>query len=187
MATGGCTRCNSAWHGWLWINGHKECILRSAASMLGISHKLYVLVEALIFIAYNGDAHPLGGKKLATILHVAPRYLEPLLQALVRAQILRSTRGPRGGYTLARERRQISLDEVLLAMEYIRSDRDTPPRFSHANETLVQPLFAHARGAYIHELGRYTLEDICAMVQEADLKSTFLVQDHEMVRYDFSI
>jgi Rrf2 family transcriptional regulator, iron-sulfur cluster assembly transcription factor len=155
--------------------------------MLGISQKLYVLVEALIFIAYNGESNPLGGKKLAAILHVPPRYLEPLLQALVRAQILRSTRGPRGGYMLARERRQISLDEVLLAMELMRHDKDAPLRFSHANETLVQPLFAHARGAYIHELGRYTLEDICAMVQEAELTSTFVVQDHDDVRYDFSI
>ena len=38
-----------------------------------------------------------------------PRHLETLLQELVRARILKGTRGPRGGYELARERRRISV------------------------------------------------------------------------------
>ena len=39
--------------------------------------------------------------------------LEQVLQQLVRADILRGVRGPRGGYRLARERRRISLGEVV--------------------------------------------------------------------------
>ena len=42
-----------------------------------------------------------------------PRHLETLLQALVRAGILKGVRGPRGGYELARERRRITVGEIV--------------------------------------------------------------------------
>jgi hypothetical protein len=42
-----------------------------------------------------------------------PRHLEPVLQALVHQGILTGTRGPRGGYELAREQHRITADDIL--------------------------------------------------------------------------
>ena len=45
------------------------------------------------------------------------RYLEQVLQQLVRAGILKGVRGPRGGYRLARERRRVSVGEVVRVVQ----------------------------------------------------------------------
>src|SRR5215207_2165902 len=57
-----------------------------------------------------------GAAEVAERLGVARRGLEPVLQALSRAGLLESVRGPRGGYRLARRPRDIPLAEVLAAV-----------------------------------------------------------------------
>jgi Rrf2 family transcriptional regulator, iron-sulfur cluster assembly transcription factor len=159
--------------------------------MHGTSQKLYVLVEALLYIAYNSTMQPLGGKKLADILDVPPRYLELLLQALVREKILRSVRGPRGGYMLARERRMIRMDDVFLAIEQDRlerHEREAPVRQSVAYEKLVMPMFEAAEAAFVAELGKVTLDDLCDKTQRMDLAHLFVFRKQESIpRLDFSI
>ena len=49
-------------------------------------------------------------------------YLEQLFSALRRAGLVDSTRGPGGGYTLARNTDQISVAEIILAVENLKSD-----------------------------------------------------------------
>ena len=44
---------------------------------------------------------------------IPQRYLEQVMQHLVRAGILKGVRGPRGGYLLARERRRISAGDIV--------------------------------------------------------------------------
>ncbi|MFM7086852.1 MAG: RrF2 family transcriptional regulator [Cyanobium sp.] len=65
--------------------------------------------------------HEQGGVlQVAEIAHrqgIPDRYLEQMLTSLRRARILRSLRGPRGGYQLARPPAQIQLQEVLIALE----------------------------------------------------------------------
>jgi Rrf2 family iron-sulfur cluster assembly transcriptional regulator len=65
-------------------------------------------LAAVVDIAIHSDAMPVAAKALARRLNLPPRHLEPLLQALVRANILRGVRGPRGGYELTKERRNIT-------------------------------------------------------------------------------
>ena len=56
---------------------------------------------------------PVAAKALAARHRLPPRHLETLLQGLVQAKILKGVRGPRGGYELARERRKITLGEIV--------------------------------------------------------------------------
>ncbi len=154
--------------------------------MMGVSNKLYILVEALLYIAHNAGVQPLGGKKLAGILNVAPRYLEPLLQTLVRADILRSVRGPRGGYMLAKEAELIRMDDVLSALEHGRDDKHVP-NFSQANEILVQPVFSKAKNAYFEALGTTTLDDLCDDAKEKGLGDVFIFGKETNTRLDYTI
>jgi len=48
---------------------------------------------------------------------IPDRYLEQMLTALRRVQILRSQRGPKGGYQLARPPSQVKLSEVVSSLE----------------------------------------------------------------------
>ena len=54
---------------------------------------------------------------LATFYELPPAYLNKQLQALVRAGILTSVSGPRGGFQLARDPSAISLLDIVAAIE----------------------------------------------------------------------
>src|SRR6266496_73113 len=72
-------------------------------------------IAAVIDIALNARGRPVAAKALAHRHRLPPRHLEPVLQALVRHGILKGTRGPRGGYELARAQNRISVDDILRA------------------------------------------------------------------------
>lgn len=84
--------------------------------MLLPSKKLFYAVEAVLFIAYNAKAGAISGRDIAEKQNLPPRYLEPMMQKLVRAGILRGVRGPQGGYVLGRERRRITLADICTAI-----------------------------------------------------------------------
>ena len=84
--------------------------------MLLPSKKLFYAVEAVLFIAYNAKTGPISGRDIAEKQSLPPRYLEPMMQKLVHAGILRGVRGPQGGYVLGRERRRITLADICAAL-----------------------------------------------------------------------
>src|ERR671931_2773962 len=83
--------------------------------MLLLPRKGALAIAAVIDIALNARGRPVAAKALAPRHRLPPRHLEPVLQALVRHGILKGTRGPRGGYELAREQRRITADDILRA------------------------------------------------------------------------
>src|SRR6201992_4442767 len=68
---------------------------------------------AVVDVALHARPMPVAAKSLAARHRLPPRHLETLLQGLVHAKILKGVRGPRGGYELARERRRITLGEIV--------------------------------------------------------------------------
>ena len=56
--------------------------------MLTPSKKIYYAIEAVLFIAYNAKATPISGTQVAEAQGLPTRYLEPIMQRLVRAGIL---------------------------------------------------------------------------------------------------
>ena len=63
----------------------------------------------------DGDALPAG--RLAEFHGVPPHYLAKHLQALARAGIVRSVPGPLGGYQLARPADEVTLLDIVLAVD----------------------------------------------------------------------
>jgi Iron-dependent Transcriptional regulator len=70
-------------------------------------------IAAVVDVALYARPTPVAAKSLAARHHLPPRHLETLLQGLVQANILKGVRGPRGGYELARERRKITVGEIV--------------------------------------------------------------------------
>ena len=66
-------------------------------------------------LAWVGDAVP--GARLAGFYDLPPAYLNKQLQALVRAGVCESVPGPRGGFRLARPADEVSLLDVVVAVE----------------------------------------------------------------------
>ena len=88
-------------------------VLGDAAGMRLLPRAARFALMAMLDVALHARARPVSSKELAARHDFPPRRLEGLLQALVRAGILKSLRGPSGGYELARERRRLTAAEIV--------------------------------------------------------------------------
>lgn len=77
----------------------------------------YALVSLMELAAIYGQGGVLQVGEIAQRQSIPDRYLEQMLTSLRRAQILRSQRGPKGGYQLARPPSQLRLAEVVSCLE----------------------------------------------------------------------
>ena len=72
---------------------------------------------AVGYLAQHQDEGIILSQDIAKKYNIPLEYLLKILQQLVRANILRSKRGPRGGFNLARNPRKVTLLEVIEAVE----------------------------------------------------------------------
>lgn len=79
-------------------------------------------VSALTDLALRQKIRPVALSTISNRLGTSLSYLEQLFSALRRAGLVDSTRGPGGGYTLARRADQISVAEIILAVENLKAD-----------------------------------------------------------------
>jgi Rrf2 family protein len=130
--------------------------------MLRLSRKTLLALEAVIDIAFNARPEPVQAKEITARQGVPQRYLEQVMQQLVRAGILKGVRGPRGGYRLARERRRISVGDVVRVAEAIEDaeEEKVRPR-SDLGQRVVAPLIQTLQDDVMARLDAVSIEDLC--------------------------
>ena len=84
-----------------------------------ISHTAEYALRAMVSLADHTHA-PLTSQQLADRTHVPLGYLAKIMQQLGRAELVVGQRGPHGGFSLKREPEQISILEVVSAVDPIR-------------------------------------------------------------------
>ena len=95
--------------------------------------------------------------------------MEPLLQALSRGGLLESVRGPRGGYRLARPRRDIRLSDI--AATVLADEAPAPDGPGGRLQTaVVDRLWSELDAAARTQLGALTLEDMMRRATAAGLR-----------------
>jgi Rrf2 family protein len=82
-----------------------------------LSTRTRYAVRAIIELAQNGNNKPLQLKVIAQRQDISVKYLEQLMAILRSAGFVRSIRGSKGGYVLAKAPNQIKLNEVLHRLE----------------------------------------------------------------------
>ncbi len=137
--------------------------------MLRLSRKTLLALEAVIDIAYNARPEPVQAREITARQGVPQRYLEQVMQQLVRAGILKGVRGPRGGYRLARERRRISVGEVIRIATSFDSGDDDLSGDSELGKRVVMPIIASLQEEVMQKLDQITIEDLCAKARESGL------------------
>lgn len=81
-------------------------------SPVWISGTTQYALRAVLFVAEHGTEEPVRVDAIAAALNVPRNYLSKTLHTLARAGVLRSGRGPRGGFQLAGQPDEISLARV---------------------------------------------------------------------------
>jgi len=82
-----------------------------------ISTKGRYAVLAMIDLAQHSQTHPIPLPQIAGRLNISQHYLEQLFVKMRRAKLVKSTRGPGGGYILAMPPARIDMKTVLAAVE----------------------------------------------------------------------
>lgn len=82
-----------------------------------LSAKSRFAVAAMIDLALREAAGPVPLNSIGQRLQISLSYLEQLFSKLRRANLVESTRGPGGGYTLGRSAQRISVADIIRAVE----------------------------------------------------------------------
>ena len=140
--------------------------------MLRLSRKTLLALEAVIDIAFNARPEPVQAKEITARQGVPQRYLEQVMQQLVRAGILKGVRGPRGGYRLAKERRRISVGDIVRAAELAEDEtgEEVLPK-SELGARIVTPFVQSLQDEVMARLEAITVEDLCQKARAAGVSA----------------
>ena len=82
-----------------------------------MSTKAQYAVRAMVNLNLYSEGSPVSLRDISLRESISLTYLEQLFVKLRRGQIVKSVRGPGGGYLLARPAREIQVDEIIDSVE----------------------------------------------------------------------
>ena len=82
-----------------------------------MSTKAQYAVRAMVNLNMYSDGSPVSLRDISVRENISLTYLEQLFVKLRRGEIVKSVRGPGGGYVLARPAEKIQVDEIIDSVE----------------------------------------------------------------------
>jgi Rrf2 family protein len=122
----------------------------------------YAILALLEMATHYQNGEPMQIRQIANQQNIPDRYLEQLLATLRRGGIIKSQRGSKGGYLLAREPRKITVLDILECLEGldIKIAEDNT-NSKTADSGIIDEIWQEARQAANLVLEKYSLEDLC--------------------------
>ncbi|QLE55295.1 Rrf2 family transcriptional regulator [Nostoc sp. TCL26-01] len=122
----------------------------------------YAILALLEMATHYQSGEPMQIRQIAAQQNIPDRYLEQLLATLRRGGILKSQRGSRGGYFLAREPRRISVFEILECLEGLDAQTGNENAKSQTLDVaVIEEIWCEANQAAKSVLQNYSLQDLC--------------------------
>ncbi|MEW5947306.1 MAG: Rrf2 family transcriptional regulator [bacterium] len=82
------------------------------ANALKISEAASLALHSMTYLAASGADKPVSARDLAETFDVSAAHLSKVLNRLASARLLKSTRGAKGGFVLARKSGDVTLGEI---------------------------------------------------------------------------
>ena len=141
--------------------------------MLRLSKKLLFAIEAVVDIAYHAGPGPVRSSEISRRQGIPRRYLEQVLQQLVHHNVLAGQRGPRGGYRLARERRRITVGEIIRIVRQLEGTPDpaNEPASSEIGQRVVRPIWQDMQTEMMQRFDSMTVEQLCDRARQEGIRS----------------
>src|SRR5262249_51843994 len=164
--------------GYLVRNSRAKCFENSsvdAARSLGtldnvrFSLQVQYAICGVFDLAYNGHGEPVQIRVISERQGIPARYLEQIFGRLRRGDLVASKRGPGGGYTLARTAAQITLREVLEAVEGPLEESVAMEDGSAARKHRPDFLWPALAARIGQALDGTTIEQLCTQAARAGL------------------
>jgi Rrf2 family protein len=131
--------------------------------MLKASTRARYSLRAMIELALHEGSGPLLLRELAAAQHISLKYLEQLTIPLRRAGLVQTERGPQGGYELARPAAEITVMEIIQAVEgplELLDCMSRPTSCERATACAARDLWTKVNDAIGAVLSRTTLADL---------------------------
>lgn len=133
-----------------------------------LSTKITYGVRALFDIAYHSRGLPAKVADIARRQGISPRYIEQIFISFKKKGIIKTVRGPKGGYLLAREPGDISLGDIIRSIEgNIEIVSCKPVSSEGANECKIRkqcvtaPIWNELNEKISSFFDSITIEDLC--------------------------
>ena len=130
-----------------------------------VDYAVRAAVELAAHAAEHGARAPMKGEAVAAAQGIPVRFLESILSELRRSGVVGSQRGSDGGYWLARPAEEVSVADIIRAVEGPLADvHGTPPEEAEYTgaATDLQRVWIATRVALRHVLEATTVGDIAA-------------------------
>lgn len=138
--------------------------------MLHITRKTILAIEAVVDVSLHAQPDPVQSREITRRQGIPQRYLEQVMQQLVHHDILRGVRGPKGGYILARERRRITVGEIVRVVDALDGGKDAEETSRSAlGDQLIKPVWERNEAEFLAALDRITIEDLWRQARESNL------------------
>lgn len=141
-------------------------VRRGKGGRVKLSTKGRYAVMAMVDLAAHSRGRPVALAEIADRQEISLSYLEQLFAKLRRGGLVKSVRGPGGGYLLARTPRDTRISDIIIAVdEPIRATRCTPgsPAGCRSNRSrcLTHDLWEELGNQIYLYLSAVSLEDVC--------------------------
>ena len=135
-----------------------------------ISLQVRYAICGVFDLAYNGQGDPVQIRVISERQSIPPRYLEQIFQRLRKAEIVSAKRGPGGGYSLARPPAEITLREVVEAVEVPLSEAFAASGAGGSSPLRPDFLWRDLATRFADVLEETNLEELCREAARADVE-----------------
>lgn len=127
-------------------------------------------IMALVDLAYNLGGGPAQVRQIAKRQKIPQRFLEQIFAKLRQADVVIGKRGPRGGYSLAKDPKEIRLEEVMKALRpKLQEDERTD---APALANLIDTVWSEIEGSFQSTLREVSLANLCQRAQALGIEDT---------------
>lgn len=122
-------------------------------------------LQAVHYIALQKEPKPVASHVIAEKRKIPDRFLLKVLKPLVAARVLRSIKGPHGGYTLAKKPSEITMLEIIEAADNGKIQGLSPLGPKEGNKDLnksLENICSEAAEVLRAQLGKVKMSDLIA-------------------------
>ncbi|MBD2178862.1 Rrf2 family transcriptional regulator [Pseudanabaena sp. FACHB-1998] len=134
----------------------------------------YAILAMLELASHFALDQPLQIRQIAHQQNIPDRYLEQLLATLKRQGLVKSQRGSKGGYILAREPWKISVLEIIRGIEGHDpiAEKSNKANNETASLSVIREVWESAQKAASNVLDSCSLKDLCDQQRQRQIATT---------------
>jgi Rrf2 family iron-sulfur cluster assembly transcriptional regulator len=136
------------------------CPHRTKEFEMRLSTKSRFAVTAMIDVALRETQGPVALAAISARQHISLSYLEQLFSKLRKASLVESTRGPGGGYTLARDAHAVSVADIISAVDADGSHHPDQHQDVDGSSLLTHDLWNNLNQKMVDHLSSITLRQL---------------------------